>query len=69
MRSFSQNIIVKEGDIGLACSMHQSYKEFIQTLSENMKGRDCLVDLGVERRILMISWEGVDYVHLAQNTD
>jgi hypothetical protein len=51
---FSQYVIVKEGDIDWACSMHESYKECIQTWSENVKGRDCLDDLGAERRILIL---------------
>jgi hypothetical protein len=50
---FSKNIIVKEGDNDWACSMHESYKECIHTWSENMKERNCLGDLGVERRKLI----------------
>jgi hypothetical protein len=39
--------------------------------SENLKGREHLEDLGVDRRIILkcIVWEGVDWIRLAQNRD
>jgi len=35
--------------------------------SRNLKGRDHSEDLGIDGRI--IGWEGVDWIHLAQDGD
>jgi hypothetical protein len=42
---------------------------------ESLKRRNHLDDTGIDRRIILkmdlrdIGWEGVDWIHLAQNTD
>jgi hypothetical protein len=42
---------------------------------ENLKGRDHLEDLGIDRRIILewilrdIGWEGVEWIHLGQDRD
>jgi hypothetical protein len=40
---------------------------------ENLKGRDHVEDLGVDRKInrkdLRLGWEGVDWIHLSQDRD
>jgi hypothetical protein len=35
------------------CSMHGKYKKSIHSLSENLKGKDYLEDLGINGRIIL----------------
>jgi hypothetical protein len=42
---------IKENELDRLCSMHGRNKKYMQTLSENLNGRDNLGDPGVDGRI------------------
>jgi hypothetical protein len=66
-----------EGEMSGTCSTHGRHeKEWQRILVENLKGRYHLENLGIYRRInntemnlREIGWEGVDWIHLAQDRD
>jgi hypothetical protein len=61
--------VIKDGEVGRACSMHGRNERFTQFWSENLKGRDNSEGLGIDEIILewMLGKLSVDWMHLAQD--
>jgi len=44
---------VKEYEMGGTCSIHERCEVHTEFWSENLKGKDCLLDLGIDGRIIL----------------
>lgn len=59
--------------MGETCSMHEECEKCLQNLSENLKGRGHVGDLGIDGRIIWkcvfkeVGYEGVYWIELVQD--